>query len=91
MDSPCLLLVDDEPALANLLKKYLERLGYSVDACTHPEAALELLDAHPRRYGLLVTDLTLPTMSGGDSGEAERSIRDKSERHSGMIPNTIGA
>jgi hypothetical protein len=29
--------------------------------------------------------------SGGDSGEAERSIRDESERHSGMNPNTIGA
>jgi hypothetical protein len=27
----------------------------------------------------------------GDSGEAERRIRDESERHSGMIPNTIGA
>ena len=66
MESPCLLLVDDEPALADLLKKYLERLGYRVDACHHPEAALELLDAHPERYALLVTDLTLPTMSGED-------------------------
>jgi DNA-binding NtrC family response regulator len=64
MESPCLLLVDDEPALADLLKKYLERLGYRVDACTHPEAALTLLDAQPRRYAVLVTDLTLPTMSG---------------------------
>ena len=27
----------------------------------------------------------------GDSGEAERSFRRKAERHSGMIPNTIGA
>jgi DNA-binding NtrC family response regulator len=66
MDSPCLLLVDDEPALADLLKKYLERLGYRVDACTHPEAALALLDAQPDRYAVLVTDLTLPTMSGED-------------------------
>ncbi len=64
MDSPCLLLVDDEPALANLLKKYLERLGYQVDACTHPNAALKLLDENPQRYQLLVTDLTLPEMSG---------------------------
>ena len=50
MESPCLLLVDDEPALANLLKKYLERLGYQVDACTHPDAALKLLDENPGRY-----------------------------------------
>ena len=27
----------------------------------------------------------------GDPGEAERGIRDEPERHSGMIPNTIGA
>ncbi len=66
MNSPCLLLVDDEPALADLLKKYLERLGYRVDSCVHPEAALALLDAHPERYALLVTDLTLPSMSGDD-------------------------
>ncbi|MDP9113531.1 MAG: response regulator [Acidobacteriota bacterium] len=64
MSSSCLLLVDDEPALANLLKKYLERLGYEVDACTHPQAALKLLDENPGRYRLLVTDLTLPEMSG---------------------------
>lgn len=64
MDSPRLLLVDDEPALANLLKKYLERLGYQVDACTRPQDALKLLDENPQRYGLLVTDLTMPEMNG---------------------------
>src|SRR5882672_7813651 len=53
MDSPWLLLVDDEPSLTELLKKYLERLGYRVDACTHPEAALALFDAHPERYAVL--------------------------------------
>jgi DNA-binding NtrC family response regulator len=64
MEPACLLLVEDEPALADLLKKYLERLGYRVDACNHPEAALKLLDAQPQRYSVLVTDLTLPAMSG---------------------------
>ncbi|MDP8989658.1 MAG: response regulator [Acidobacteriota bacterium] len=64
MDPLRLLLVDDEPALANLLKKYLERLGYQVDACTHPGDALKLLDENPERYRLLVTDLTLPDMNG---------------------------
>src|ERR1700681_3835001 len=66
MDSPWLLLVDDEPSLTDLLKKYLERLGYRVDACTHPEAALPAIDAHLGRYAVLVTDLTLPSMSGED-------------------------
>jgi len=37
-----------------------------------------------------VRSLWEPWMSG-DSGEGERSFRREAERHSGMIPNTIGA
>jgi len=66
MAFPRLLLVEDEPALADLLKKYLERLGYQVDACVQADAALALLDAHPETYALLITDLSLPDMSGDE-------------------------
>lgn len=59
-----LLLVDDEAALTGLLKQYLERLGYRVDACTDPDAAIGLFEADPRRHALLITDLTLPGMDG---------------------------
>src|SRR5271166_3827902 len=59
-----LLLVDDEAPLLELLKKYLERLGYEVDACTAPEEALVLFEADPRRYALVLTDLSLPRMNG---------------------------
>ena len=72
MQAACLLLVDDETALADLLKKYLERLGYQVDACVHPEAALALLNAHRERYQLLITDLTLPGMNGEELVERAR-------------------
>ena len=64
MDPHGLLLVDDEAAVAGLLKKYLERLGYRVDTCADAESALGLLDAHPGRYALLITDLSLPAMDG---------------------------
>jgi CheY-like chemotaxis protein len=66
MSAPRLLLVEDEPALADLLKRYLERLGYKVDACAQAEAALALLAAHPEDYALLITDLSLPDMSGDE-------------------------
>jgi len=59
-----LLLVDDEAALLELLKKYLERLGYQVDACAGPEDALALFEADPQRYALVITDLTLPRLNG---------------------------
>jgi hypothetical protein len=35
--------------------------------------------------------IAVPRFMSGDSGEAERSFRREIERHSGMIPNTIGA
>jgi CheY-like chemotaxis protein len=64
-DSPVrLLLVDDEPALLDLLKKYLERLGYEVDARGSPQEALSAFEQDPRRYALVLTDLTLPGISG---------------------------
>jgi DNA-binding NtrC family response regulator len=66
------LLVDDESALAELLKKYLERLGYRVEACTHPADALALVEADPARFALLVTDLTLPSMDGEELVERSR-------------------
>ena len=67
MGPPRLLLVEDEPALADLLKKYLERLGYKVDACAlRPMPRWRFLDAHPEDYALLITDLSLPDMSGDE-------------------------
>ncbi len=65
-DSPQvrLLLVDDEPGLLDLLKKFLERLGYAVDACGSPEEALTAFNQDPRRYALVLTDLTLPGITG---------------------------
>jgi len=64
MESVRVLLVDDEAALLDLLKKYLERLGYEVDACAAPEDAVACFDADPKRYAVVLTDLTLPGMNG---------------------------
>lgn len=59
-----LLLVDDEPALLELLTKYLERLGYEIDACYSGEDAIVKFDQDPEFYDLVLTDLTLGGMSG---------------------------
>lgn len=59
-----LLIVDDEPSLLELLKRYLERLGYQVETVATPEAALEEFQADPRRFTAVLTDLSLPGMSG---------------------------
>jgi len=59
-----ILLVDDEPAVREVEKAMLESLGYQVRACTGPEEALALFAATPGQFDLLVTDMTMPQMTG---------------------------
>jgi two-component system, cell cycle sensor histidine kinase and response regulator CckA len=59
-----ILLVDDEASLLDLLTKYLQRLGYEVDSYLTPADALARFEADPSHYSLIMTDLTLPGMTG---------------------------
>jgi CheY-like chemotaxis protein/anti-sigma regulatory factor (Ser/Thr protein kinase) len=59
-----ILLVDDEKALADIGRQLLELLGYTVETRTSPDDALEAFRAQPGRYDLLITDMTMPGMSG---------------------------
>jgi CheY-like chemotaxis protein len=61
---PRILLVDDDEALAFLAQRVLERRGYSVTACASPVLALQEFRSHPDDYDLLVTDMSMPSMSG---------------------------
>jgi|SRR5580658_3448401 DNA-binding NtrC family response regulator len=61
-----ILLVDDEAPLLDLLTRYLERMGYKVDSCLTPADALKRFEGNPSRYDLVLTDLTLPGMSGDE-------------------------
>jgi len=74
MASSRLLLVDDERALLDLLKKYLERLGFSVEACLSPEDALRAFESDPQGYALVLTDLTFPGMNGEQMLERMRTL-----------------
>jgi DNA-binding NtrC family response regulator len=59
-----ILVVEDEVALAQLLEKYLNRLGYEVDACSASKDALDRFEAAPRSYDLVIADLGLPDIPG---------------------------
>jgi two-component system cell cycle sensor histidine kinase/response regulator CckA len=59
-----LLVVDDEDALCVSLTLLLSRLGYQVVARTKPEEALELFTQSPDDFALVLTDLTMPGMTG---------------------------
>ena len=60
------LYVDDEESLVYLVTRVLERLGYRVDGYTDPCEALKAFQAYPAGYQAVVTDLSMPTMSGID-------------------------
>jgi DNA-binding NtrC family response regulator len=61
-----ILIVDDEPPLLRLMKAYLERLGYDVTGCLNAKEALVCVDSAPHKFSLLVADLSLPDMDGGE-------------------------
>ncbi len=58
------LFVDDEAALVDLGKKMLEYLGYEVVPQTSSRDALEAFQAQPERFDLLITDYTMPHLTG---------------------------
>ncbi len=59
-----ILLVEDEKAILNLTQKHLASLGYAVEARTSSLAALELFQAKPDKFDLVITDMTMPQMTG---------------------------
>ena len=72
-----ILLVDDEPALLKMAKQTLESLGYRVEAVTRGPEALDLFASNPDRYDLVITDMTMPRMTGKEL--AARLIRIRSD------------
>ena len=58
------LLVDDEPSLVEVGCDVLEHLGYRPRGCCDPLEALALVEADPSAFDLVVTDLTMPGLTG---------------------------
>ena len=59
-----LLFVDDEDIVAKVAARVLERLGYKVTACTDPKEALALFQQQPGDFELVITDYTMPGLTG---------------------------
>lgn len=70
-----LLLVDDEPALVEVLGRSLERLGYAVTRFTDPEAAIAAFRAAPEKFDLVITDQTMPRMTGAELVRGLHALR----------------
>ena len=59
-----ILFVDDEKVLANIGKLMLERLGYNVTSTTSSTEALKAFRAAPDEFDLVITDMTMPIITG---------------------------
>jgi CheY-like chemotaxis protein len=70
-----ILFVDDEEVLARLGQALLEHLGYDVAAYTNSLDALKAFQAEPYRFDLVITDQTMPAMTGATLVEELRRIR----------------
>ena len=59
-----ILLIDDEQILADIGREMMEYLGYTVETRTSSVDALALFSRNPGRFDLVITDLTMPNMTG---------------------------
>jgi CheY-like chemotaxis protein len=59
-----ILYVEDEELLAQLGQKALTALGYDVEITTQPANALAMVRSDPRHFSLVLTDQTMPGMTG---------------------------
>jgi PAS domain S-box-containing protein len=94
-----IFLVDDEEAIVQLERKILERLGYNVNSYTSSIEALEAFKADPQGYDLVVTDMTMPNITGDQLAQKILNIRPDipiiictgfSERLNEMMAKAIG-
>jgi CheY-like chemotaxis protein len=59
-----ILFIDDEVSLVDLGSQLLEHLGYQIETATDPLKALETFRRKQRDFDLIITDMTMPKMTG---------------------------
>ena len=64
--SKSILLVDDESDIVNLFQDFLENRNYDVVGFTNPLEALQHYKINWNRYGLVISDIRMPEMTGFD-------------------------
>jgi len=70
-----ILFVDDETPIAEMNCTILQRLGYEVTALSSSTEAFEVFASHPEAFDLVITDQTMPDLTGAELAKRIRSIR----------------
>ena len=66
------MIVDDEPAVAEMVKNMLENFGYQADIFKSGSEAVETFKRNPNNYDLVISDLTMPHLTGLDLADRLR-------------------
>jgi CheY-like chemotaxis protein len=74
MELGCILAVDDEESMVRLEEQMLESLGYEVVATHCSTDALAKFHSEPDRFDLVITDMSMPNMTGEELTRSIRSI-----------------
>jgi len=74
-ERPTVLVVDDEEDLRDIMRRMLERRGYTTLVAGDAEQATAVCRDHPGPIAVLVTDLGLPGVSGGEMAGRCRDLR----------------
>ena len=69
-----IVVVDDEKQIAIFLTELLTSMGYRITMFTDSEKALSFVTSHANDYGLLITDMNMPTMCGDELAERVLSV-----------------
>jgi two-component system, cell cycle sensor histidine kinase and response regulator CckA len=59
-----IMVVDDDPTVLSVSGQMLERLGYAVETHSRAMDALESFEKDPEGFDLVITDRTMPSMTG---------------------------
>lgn len=70
-----IMIVDDEESVANFLSEILELNGYQVSRETNSKEALKNISASSDKYDLLITDQSMPELSGAELAKLVNGIR----------------
>jgi DNA-binding NtrC family response regulator len=70
-----IMLIDDEEKVRNVERDILSSLGYKIEAFAGPLEALEHFTAHSDRIDLVITDMTMPKMTGDKLAQKIMALR----------------
>jgi PAS domain S-box-containing protein len=71
----CILFIDDEEDLVEIGSQMLSRLGYEVVANSNSVKVLDLFRTQPERFDLVITDMTMPNLTGDKLAKELLKIR----------------